>query len=180
MKKTQRHLAFSEHTIFHSFPYGALSFSQLFEKILHFIHEDADAKYVLSVGSDSQTSAKHTMFVTCIIIHRVGKGALGFYTRQRLDRSIQNLREKLSMETTSSLQVTYMFDEDRITRIYDILLHGMGDVEFEFHIDIGENGPTRAYISEMIAMARGLYFIPRIKPDAYCASTYADKHSKSV
>lgn len=173
-------ISFSDTTIFHSVRFGAQPFHKIFRHIIDFIREDRGARYCISVGSDSQTSSKSTLFATCIIVHRIGKGAIGFYTRQRVGRPIMNLREKLSLETLSSLQLTYLFDEDRIGQIYDILSQGRGDVDFEFHIDIGENGPTRAYISEMVGMAKGLYFIPRIKPESYCASSYADKHSKSL
>jgi len=173
-------ISLNEQTIFNSVSNGPQRFSQVFDSIVKFIKEDPTAHYNLSIGSDSQTTAKVTMFVTCIIIHRVSKGAIGFYTRQKIGRPVKNLREKLAMETMASLQLTYLFDENRIGTLFDILSAGNGDVRFEFHIDIGENGPTRAYISEMVGMARCLYFVPRIKPESYCASSYADKHSKSI
>jgi len=43
-------------------------------------------------------------------------------------------------------------------------------VTFEFHIDIGKRGETKALINEMVGMVSGLNFIPKIKPDSYCAS----------
>lgn len=171
---------FDDQTLFHNIRLGTLPFNKVFEAILAFLAEDPSARYCISIGSDSQSSGQSTLFVTCILIHRVSKGAIGFYSRHRVNRPISNLREKLSMETISSLQLAYLFDERRIGRIYDVLHRGPGNVSFEFHIDIGENGPTRAYINEMMSMARGLVFIPRIKPESYCASTYADRHSKAT
>lgn len=170
---------FDDQTLFHNMRLGTLPFCRVFDAILAFLAEDPGAHYCISVGSDSQSSGQSTLFVTCILIHRVGKGAIGFYSRYHVKRPIRSLREKLSLETLSSLQITYLFDEQRIARIYDVLHRGPGDVSFEFHIDIGENGPTRAYINEMMSMARGLVFIPRIKPESYCASSYADRHSKA-
>lgn len=171
---------FDDQTLFHNMRLGTLPFGQVFEAILEFLLEDPAAHYCISVGSDSQSSGRDTLFVTCILVHRVGKGAIGFYSRNRVKRSIRNLREKLSLETLSSLQLTYLFDDTRIARIYDVLHRGTGDISFEFHIDIGRNGPTSAYITEMMSMARGLVFIPRIKPESYCASSYADRHSKAT
>jgi len=46
-------------------------------------------------------------------------------------------------------------------------------VTFEFHIDIGKRGETKALINEMVGMVSGLNFIPKIKPDSYCASCFA-------
>ena len=75
-----------------------------------------------------------------------------------------------------------MFDDDKINRIYraagtDKRKKG---VSFEFHIDIGTKGPTKALINEMVGMVKGLNFIPKIKPDSYCASSFADKYTKAM
>ena len=48
-----------------------------------------------------------------------------------------------------------------------------GDIHFEFHLDIGTSGPTRELIGEMVSIARGTGFEPKIKPESYAATCYA-------
>lgn len=177
MVKTAGHITFTDDTLFRSVRYGVLPFREVFDRILEFLSEEPDQSYCISVGSDSQSNTEASVLVTCVLVHRKGKGAIGFYMRHYLHRPLNNIREKLSLETLHSLQLAYLFDEERLSAIYNILANS-GDVELEFHIDAGEKGPTRAYLAELIGMAKGLAFIPRVKPESVCASSYADRHSK--
>ncbi len=170
-------ITFSDETLFRSVRYGVIPFHDVFDRVVDFLREDPHSSYCISVGSDSQSNSEESVMVTCVLVHRKGQGAIGFYTRHYLRRPLVNLREKLSLETLCSLQLAYLFDEERLGKIYDAL-SGRGGVELEFHIDAGEKGPTRAYLAELIGMAKGLAFIPRVKPESVCASSYADRHSK--
>jgi predicted RNase H-related nuclease YkuK (DUF458 family) len=177
MVRSTAHITFSDETLFRSVRWGVIPFREAFDRIIQFLREEPDASYCISVGSDSQSNSEASVLVTCVLVHRKGMGAIGFYTRNYLKRPLHNLHEKLSLETLCSLQLAYLFDEDRLNAIYEVL-SGKGGIELEFHIDAGENGPTRAYLSELIGMAKGLAFIPRVKPESVCASSYADRHSK--
>jgi predicted RNase H-related nuclease YkuK (DUF458 family) len=53
-------------------------------------------------------------------------------------------------------------------------------VTFEFHIDVGTKGKTKTLINEMVGMVRGSMFVPKIKPDSYCASSFADRYTKAI
>jgi len=53
-------------------------------------------------------------------------------------------------------------------------------ITFEFHIDVGTKGQTKSLINEMVGMVKGLNFVPKIKPESYCASTFADKYTKAM
>jgi uncharacterized protein len=177
MAKATNQITFSDETLFRSVRYGVIPFREAFDGIVQFLSEEPDESYCISVGSDSQSNSEASVLVTCVLVHRKGKGAIGFFTRNYLHRPLKNLREKLSLETLCSLQLAYLFDEDRLSRIYSTL-SGKGGIELEFHIDAGEKGPTRAYLTELIGMAKGLAFIPRVKPESVCASSYADRHTK--
>ena len=48
--------------------------------------------------------------------------------------------------------------------------------DFQIHIDVGQNGPTREMIKEVIGMVRGNGFRAKIKPDSYAASHVADRY----
>jgi predicted RNase H-related nuclease YkuK (DUF458 family) len=45
------------------------------------------------------------------------------------------------------------------------------------HADIGENGATKDMIKEVIGLIKGNGFEPKIKPEAFVASTVADRYS---
>ncbi len=173
-------LVLDENTIFRSLRKDGLNFEQVFDEIIAFIKADNDCSYRISVGTDSQVGSK-TVFVSCIHIHRIGKGAIGFLHKHELLRPVKNLREKIYMETCSSLQLAYMFDEERMEKVRKAVGRKKGrEITFEFHIDVGTKGPTKALINEMVGMVQGLSFIPRIKPDSYCASSFADKFTKAM
>lgn len=175
-------IAIDENTIFRSLGKGDVAFNGVFEEIVRFIKADTNSSYRISIGSDSQVG-KTTLIVTCIHVYRIGKGAIGFLHKIQLDRPIKNLRGKIYMETCVSLQVAYMFDPRKIDFIHEALgkngKNGKG-VAFEFHIDIGTKGETKTLINEMVGMVKGLNFTPKIKPDSYCASCFADRYTKAI
>lgn len=177
-------LSFDENTTFRSLRKGIMSFNEVFEDILEFIRSDTNSSYKISVGTDSQVSSS-SVFVSCILVHRVGKGAIGFLHKSEMPRAIKNLREKIYLETCASLQLAYLFDEEKIGRIHDIFGSNKRPrgVTFEFHIDIGSKGQTKTLINEMVGMVKGLNFVPfvpKIKPESYCASCFADRYTKAI
>lgn len=174
-------LTIDESTVFRSLKKDGLNFEQVCCDIIEFIKADTDCSYSISVGTDSQVGTK-TVFVSCILIHRIGKGAIGFLHKYDMQRPVMNLREKIYLETCASLQLAYLFDEERIKRIYQAVGSGVQSrgITFEFHIDVGTKGQTKSLINEMVGMVKGLNFVPKIKPDSYCASTFADKYTKAM
>ena len=48
--------------------------------------------------------------------------------------------------------------------------------DFEVHADVGENGPTKAMIQEIVGMIRAHDFEAITKPDSCAASNVADRH----
>jgi uncharacterized protein len=174
-------LSFDENTVFRSLRKDGLNFEEVCHEIIDFIKADSDSSYRISVGTDSQVGSK-TVFVSCIHVHRIGRGAIGFLHKYEMSRPVKNLREKIYLETCASLQLAYMFDEERMNRIRQAVLHGNRnrEVSFEFHIDVGRKGETKTLISEMVGMVKGLDFVPKIKPDSYCASSFADKYTKAM
>ena len=172
-----------EDSIFTSLGKGTLTFNETFEEIVNFVKADLNSSYKISIGTDSQVGIG-TLFVTCIHVHRVGKGAIGFLHKSELARPIKNLREKIYMETCISLQLAYMFDDEKTDRIYKALgkngTYKSNEITFEFHIDIGKKGETKSLISEMVGMVKGLNFVPKIKPDSYCAISLADRYTMAM
>ena len=174
-------LTIDENTVFRSMKKDGLNFEQVFRDIMEFIRADTDSSYRISVGTDSQVGSK-TVFVSCIHVHRIGKGAIGFLHKYDIQRPLRNLREKIYLETCASLQLAYLFDEDRMKYIRQAVCNNgkAFGISFEFHIDVGTKGTTKCLINEMVGMVKGLCFTPKIKPDSYCASSFADKFTKAM
>jgi uncharacterized protein len=174
-------LCFDENTVFKSMRRDFLRFDDVYGEIINFINADSNSSYKISIGTDSQV-ARHTVYVSCIHVHRIGRGAIGFLHQGMLSRPIINLREKIFLETYASLQLAYMFDDDKISNLCRMVEgnNKSKGITFEFHIDIGTKGQTKTLINEMTGMVKGLSFIPKIKPDSYCASCFADRYTKTI
>ncbi len=67
---------------FQSPTFGKISFERVFSKLIEYIEEDPTQKYNLIIGSDSFRSSQ-TIFVSAIVIHRVGHGGRYFYKKRR-------------------------------------------------------------------------------------------------
>lgn len=162
-----------------------MDFDEAFNNILKFIKKDPKSKYKLAIGTDSQVK-KYTHFVTAIHIHRIGqdgigKGAWGCIKEYILPRQIKSLREKISIETTLTQEILYLFDNKRISKIIDIILPYIDEganFSLEAHIDIGKKGATRELIQEMVGRFSSMGIDAKIKPDSYAASSYADRYTK--
>jgi len=167
--------------VFQNSMHSNLCFDDVFKNMLEFIEQAPHYEYRLSIGSDSQVTSKSTILVTAIHLHRVSRGAIGFICKNTIQRPIKSLREKIYYETAKTLEIASLFTPDKIDRIVSSLIHHYGkpgDIHFEFHLDVGNRGATRELINEMVAMAKGTIFIPKIKPDSYAASSYANRYTK--
>ncbi|MTI82091.1 MAG: hypothetical protein FH758_14720 [Firmicutes bacterium] len=148
---------------------GELSFEEMMADIISYIKGLPHSSYKVIIGSDSQVK-RETVYITAVIVHRLGKGAK-YYYRKRLDRKVKSLRQKIFFETSLSLEVGGL-----VTRYFSNIGHM--DEEVEIHIDVGKQGETKDLIKEVVGMVTGSGFQAKIKPDAYGASSVADKHSK--
>jgi predicted RNase H-related nuclease YkuK (DUF458 family) len=147
-----------------------LSFDRMFEEIVAYIRDGPDDPYTLIVGSDSQAREGEVTFVTAVVVHRVGKGARYFYQR-RPHRPLASLRQRIFYETSLSLGLASRLAE----RLAET---GYAHLNVEIHLDVGQQGDTREWIREIVAMVTGSGFGAKIKPEAYGASLVADKYTK--
>jgi len=148
---------------------GKMSFNDAFKDIVAYMQEVPSASYRLIIGTDSQLR-EDACFVTAMVVHRIGKGARYYYSREK-ERMGRSLRQRIFYEAAKSLGVASKLAEK-------LAQNGYGDLNVEIHLDIGQGGETRDLIREIVGMVTGTGFEARIKPDAYGASKVADKHSK--
>jgi predicted RNase H-related nuclease YkuK (DUF458 family) len=155
---------------FHSSLGMQLSVPQVVAAILDFMQEEPERRYKITLGTDSELLAsKQADFVTAIVVHRVGNGGRYFWRRFNLGK-FHTLRDRIIQEVMISLDAAKLI----LTEIKkeDIA----AEWDFEIHVDVGENGPTKPMIQEVVGMVRAHNFEARTKPESYAASSVADRH----
>ncbi|MBI5562290.1 MAG: ribonuclease H-like YkuK family protein [Deltaproteobacteria bacterium] len=149
--------------------FGVVSFDSMFAMVAEYISEEPAQTYNLIIGTDSFLNTG-TLFVSAVIIHRVGHGGRYFYKKMRR-RKIDNMRQRIFHETTLSIELASLIREK---------LNGNGfrKLPVEIHLDVGTNGGTREIIKEVVGMVTGSGYAAITKPASYGASKVADRHSK--
>lgn len=148
---------------------GRMGFGVMMNDIIKYIKGLPSSSYKIIIGTDSQVKTE-TCFITAIIVHRLGKGAR-YYYRKKTHRKMKSLRQKIFYETALSLEaggMVHKFFADS----------GFDGLNVEIHIDVGVHGETKDLIREVVGMVTGSGFRAKIKPEAYGASSVADKHTK--
>lgn len=164
----------AKNSIFFNPTQGKLTTDEVVDALVAFMDEEPDYFYRLVVGTDSKsgrlTKAKSLPFVSAIVIHRKGKGGRYFWQKKRVEK-IASLRDKIYTETLLSIQLA----EKLVPRLTQ-RLNGQR-YRLEIHIDVGDVGPTREMIKEVVGMVNGNGFTAKTKPESYGASCIADKHT---
>lgn len=181
---------------FHSPTKGLLNLNQVIEELINYKKEDSQAKYKIVIGTDSDAKENGAEFVCVVAVHRIGKGGRYFWSRIYDERKF-DLRSRIYQEAVISLALAGALLEKELERhevkidmgqsITDIFKslekdsNGLNQEviftnELEIHVDIGQNGPTREMIREIVGMIKGSGFFVKIKPEAFAAATLADRH----
>lgn len=161
--------------IFQSPSQGRMKLIKVAQEISGFINEDVQSRYRLIVGTDSNgvNRNKASDFVTAIIIHRVGKGGRYFWKKANGGNIYKTLRDRIYQEVALSIQCA----QDILGQLEPLMKTSEPSYDFQIHIDVGQNGPTREMIKEVVGMVRGNGFEAKIKPESYAASSVADKYT---
>ncbi len=176
---------------------GIMTLKEVVKELVNYRKEDADSKYKIVIGTDSQKREKGVDFVSVVAVHRIGKGGRYFWLRN-YDKKVLELRDRMYKEATFSLALAQALLEQELKNNHISITAGqsieeaienleknsvkMSDKklifsnELEIHVDIGNNGPTKAMIKEITGMIRGSGFYVKIKPEAFAAANVADKH----
>lgn len=182
---------------FHSPTKGIMAFQDVVEELVNYRNKDSTSDYRIVIGTDSETRENGVDFVSVAAIHRIGKGGRYFWLRSYDERTFE-LRTRIYKEATLSLALAQALLEQELENNHIPIAAGKSIMEaitelkesagssfnkniiltneLEIHVDIGQNGPTRAMIKEIVGMIRGSGFYVKIKPEAYAAANVADKH----
>ena len=148
---------------------GTISFDGMFSVIVDYINQAPSDVYNLIVGTDSFLNSE-TLFVSAVIIHRVGHGGRYFY-RKNPRRKMDSLRQRIFFEATMSIELASLL-KDRLDA------SSLSKLGVEIHLDVGDKGETKEIIKELVGMVTGSGYAARTKPASFGASKVADRHSK--
>lgn len=148
---------------------GSMTFVQVVQEIVSEMEAEPDFSYQVIVGTDSHPSLGETDFVSAIILRRVGKGGRYFWHRSR-EGIYRDLTRRIYREATLSFELAKALMEA-------LEAQTLLDFDLEIHVDVGRQGQTRALIDGVVGMIVGSGFPVKIKPDAYAASSVADKYT---
>jgi len=156
---------------------GNLKVNQVIDEILDYINEKPEKFYDIIVGCDS-SSGEEPHFPVAVVILRVGEGGRFFLKKisyhQTKKFSIWKMR--ILEEVLLSCELALFLRENLEKKLKS--LPNSFHWQFRYiHADIGENGQTRDMIREVTGLIRGNGFEPKIKPEAYVASTVADRYA---
>ncbi|MBI4086336.1 MAG: ribonuclease H-like YkuK family protein [Candidatus Liptonbacteria bacterium] len=165
-----------------------LAIPQVAREIVRFMKDDSRRKYKIMIGTDSQRlNDGRADFVTAVVVHRIGNGGRYFWRRAELGK-FHTLRDRIIQEVVISLEL----GKEVLAELKKFSSSAVGDTElacsepvesvevpeweFEIHADVGEHGPTKAMIQEVVGMIRAHNFEAITKPGSYAASNVADRH----
>lgn len=141
------------------------------EEILAFMEAEPENQYRVTVGTDSELAFDgHADFVNAIVVHRVGRGGRYFWRRTNIGPFF-TLRDRIIREVMMSLEL----GQELISE-FEARNMRAADFNFAIHADVGENGPTKAIIQEVVGMIKAYNFEAITKPESYAASNVADRH----
>ena len=155
-----------------------MTVAQVVEEIIRFMKVEPRFKYKVTIGTDSERLADgRADFVTAIAVHRVGNGGRYFWRRLELGK-FHTLRDRIIREVLISLD----FGKEILGELQKLSKEAstpdalMPEWDFEIHADVGEHGPTKAMIQEIVGMIRANNFEAITKPGSYAASSVANRH----
>ena len=156
-------------TFFSSSLGARLTAAEVVQEVMSFMGDDLTRKYKVTIGTDSELlNTKNADFVTAIVVHRIGNGGRYFWRRFELGK-FHTLRDRMIQEVLVSLDIAKEV-------LSELKRFPLPDFDFEIHADIGENGPTKAVIQEIVGMIRAHNFAVKTKPESYAATNVADRH----
>lgn len=153
--------------------YGSIDQAQVVSRMRDFVHQNTDREYRLIVGSDSLPGHDGQVYlVTAIVLHRVGNGGI-YYWRRKLSTKIHTLRDRMYAEALASIAMAQHLES--IAELKPLIRH-----HIEIHVDVGQDGPTREMIKELVGMIVAHGYLAKTKPESFAASKVADRHTIQV
>ena len=162
----------TDDTIFHSWTKGNLTLGEMIREVGVYVRSKSGSEYRVIIGSDSSVTNPVSV-VTAVTVWRVGNGGIHFWFNGD-KKTFHTLQDRIYEETIRSVTLA---QELRGRLREELGEEALWDGKITVHIDVGQNGPTRELIDQVVGMVKGYGFQAVIKPDAFGASIVADKHT---
>lgn len=143
-----------------------------YETIIEEIRSHSKLQGQVYVGTDSHIANSKCIYSTAICLHGAKDQVGGRYFFQRT---------KFKKEKFPTLMERIMHEVENTVNTALAILKECPKVQIELHLDISaadKQEKTSRFADMMIGYAKGVGFPCKIKPDAFAASTVADKHNK--
>jgi len=144
--------------------------NEVVRDMCRYVSDEMNRVYHVVIGTDSQSRKLETVFVTAVIIHRVGKCAKFYYTKRRIFYDI-DIYSRIIQETNDSLKILMELENSHVREM-------VGKENFEVHIDVGYNGRSQKVMATCVNFVKGLGYNYKVKPDSFGASHVADRFTK--
>jgi len=155
---------------------GNLKLNEVVREILNYLKKEPQAKYEVIVGADS-SSKEEPCFPVAVVVLRKKQGGRFFLKKVKYaNRKFFSWRQRILEEVFLSIQLA-TFLREQFEEIEKQSKKKLNCQIRYIHADIGNNGPTKEMIREVIGLIRGNGFEPKIKPESYAATIVADRYS---
>jgi hypothetical protein len=143
-----------------------------YETIIEVIKAHSVLQGSVYVGTDSHLVKKECIFSTAICLHGAQNqnGGRYYFKKTKFKKSkFPTLLERITSEVQNSVQIAME------------VLEFCPSVDIEIHLDISSSDKKEAtsrFSDMLICYAQSTGFSCSVKPNAFAASTVADKHTK--
>ena len=154
--------------------FGQVTMAETAEGILDWLNNHKGENNHIVIGTDSQNHSK-TKVVVAIAIYTDGRGGRFYYNVTSIPK-ISNVRQKIHMETATSLEYmdSLLSELDKIDTDGDYL----NNASIGIHVDASYGGVSGQVIPEVIGWIKSVGYEVEVKPKSFVASTIADRISK--
>ncbi len=155
--------------LFNSSSGGKLTIKEVATEVISFMRAQPNRSYKVTIGTDSEVFDKTSAdFVTAIVVHRIGNGGRYFWQRDEL-HGLYTMRDRIMQEVIVSIEIAK-------TVLSYLRQFDAPQYDLEVHVDAGTNGQSSKMIQELVGMIRANNLEVKTKPEAYAASSVADRY----
>ena len=142
-----------------------------FEEIVKIIKEHSSNNGTVYIGSDSMLQKQKCVFCTAICLLGDTEQSNRYFIRRTNSnaKEFKTLLQRITAEVQSSIDMGMK------------LLEYCPTIKIELHLDVSntdKKSKTSKFADMLVGYAKGSGFDCKIKPEAFAASSVADKHSK--
>ncbi|MFW6282993.1 MAG: ribonuclease H-like YkuK family protein [Minisyncoccales bacterium] len=156
---------------------GKIELRDVMNEIKTYMERKPDKFYEITVGCDSPAQ-EDPFFPLAIVVRRKGQGGRFFLKKVEYKQNdkFKNWRMRILEEVILSCELGNYLRENFEIKLKKSKTKFNYRLEY-IHADVGKNGITKDMIKEVVGLIKGNGFKPKIKPDAFAATSVADRYT---